>query len=283
MRSATSTSRWRQVLAWVGVAFLVASTVVLLGWRVHGGRWVRVETASMGTTAPVGSLLWVAPVRFEDLHRGDLINFTPPGVHGTTYTHLIRAVNPDGTLSTQGKITAPDPWRLSRSDVVGKVVLRWKGVGWLVLAAPILLFGGLLVGTVATKLRDRDLRLPVAVVGGSLVVVVALVIYRPLTQADQLSFVPTGHGVRATYVSTGLLPVRIRASGGTQVVLRDGEVGSVRSTTPSHQGNRSRYAVAVAPALPRTLWILLIALCFLPACGRALSEMLQRWRRPATT
>lgn len=263
---ATGAGRGRAILAWLGVGFLVATTVVLIGWRVHGGRWVRVETPSMGTTAPVGSLLWVEPVRYRDLRRGDLITFTPPGSPGTTYTHLIRSVNRDGTLSTQGRITAPDPWRLTQADVVGKVVMRWPGVGWVVLAAPVLLLGTVLVVTVAGRVRDRDLRLPVVVVGGSLVLVAALVIYRPLTRADQISFVPAGHGARATYVATGILPVRISASGGTAVVLHDGQVGAVSTNAPTRDsGHSSRYSVTVSPALSLIWWMALILACFVPA------------------
>jgi signal peptidase I len=263
----------RRAGAWVVVALLVGFTVVLVGWRLHGGRWVRVETPSMGTTAPVGSLLWVEPVDFATLRKGDLITFTPPDRGATTYTHLVRAVNDDGTVSTQGRITAPDPWRIDRAHVVGKVVLVWPGVGWLVLAAPILVIGGLLVALTASRLRDADLRLPVAVVGGSVVLVVALVVHRPLTRAEQMSFVPVGNGARATYVSTGLLPVRVRAAGGAQVVLHDGEVGAVTTTgetgVPVADGTRHRYAVRVDPALPLSWWFVLVGACFLPALVRA--------------
>jgi signal peptidase I len=273
MRSPRSQARgWRAVFVWAGVVFLVTTTVVLVGWRVHGGRWVRVETPSMGTTAPVGTLLWVAPVRYTDLRPGDLITFSPPGAHGTTYTHLVRAINSDGTISTQGRITSPDPWRIGPGNVVGKVVLRWRGVGWLVLGAPVLLLGGLAVSAIAGRVRDRDVRVAVAVVGGSLVIVTAFVLYRPLTQADQMSFVPVGHGVRATYVSTGLLPVRVSAAGGTHVVLHDGEVGSVRSTRPASGSGANRYAVSVVPAVPTSWWVLLIALCVLPAVGRGIGD-----------
>lgn len=273
--------RGRAFLVWLGVGFLIATTVVLIGWRVHGGRWVRVETPSMGTTAPVGSLLWVAPVRYQDLRRGDLITFTPPGSSGTMYTHLIRAVNPDGTLSTQGKITAPDPWRLPRANIVGKVVMRWRYVGWLVLAAPVLLFGAVAVTTTASRVRDRDLRLPVLVVGGSLVLVAALVIYRPLTRADQISFVPVGHGARATYVATGILPVRVSAAGGTAIVLRDGQVGSVRSSRPAAGGGHRRYSVTVSPSLSLIWWMALVAACFTPAVARMVGGLRARGARRA--
>ncbi|MFL6154534.1 MAG: S26 family signal peptidase, partial [Marmoricola sp.] len=131
----------RRIAAWAGVVVLLAFTAGLAGWRISGGSWVRVETPSMGTRAPVGTLLWIKPVAFDSLRPGDLITFTPPGTHGVTYSHEVKKVFPDGTLSTQGRITAPDPWRIGPHDIVGKAVMRWRGVGWLVLAAPVLVIG----------------------------------------------------------------------------------------------------------------------------------------------
>ena len=267
----------RRVAAWAGVAVLLALTVVLAGWRISGGTWVRVETPSMGTRAPVGTLLWVKPVEFKSLQRGDLITFTPPGAHGVTYSHQVRSVNADGTISTQGRITAPDPWRLHADDVVGKAVLRWPGVGWLVLAAPVLLLGGALVGLVVTRLRNREARMPMAVVGASLVIVTALVVYHPLTRADRLSFVPDGSGARATYVSTGLLPVRLDAKGAEPVVLADGEVGSVLAKQPTGVAAGHQFTVSVRPAVPFGWWVALICCCFVPG----LAATLRRRRGPA--
>src|SRR5690348_5650315 len=109
----------RRMLAWAGVLVLVTITVALVGWRVHGGRWVRVETPSMGTEAPVGTLLWVAPVDPSTLRSGDLITFRAPR-NGAIYSHLVETVHADGTLSTRGRISAVDPWRLPPEAVVGK-------------------------------------------------------------------------------------------------------------------------------------------------------------------
>ncbi len=53
-------------------------------WFATGGRWLIVETPSMGRSAPVGTLLWVEPV--HDLHVGDVISFHPPGEPKITYT-----------------------------------------------------------------------------------------------------------------------------------------------------------------------------------------------------
>lgn len=254
----------RRIAAWAGVAVLLAITVVLAGWRVHGGRWVRVETPSMGTRAPVGTLLWVKPVPFDSLRPGDLITFTPPGSKGVTYSHEVKKVYPDGTLSTQGRITAPDPWRIGRADVVGKTVMRWPGVGWLVLAAPVLLLGGALVASVVSRLRNRDARLPIAIVGASLVIVTALVVYRPLTRAERLSFVPAGSGARATYVSTGMLPVKLAAKGAHPVVLSDGQVGSVLAEHATGVESGKQFSVSVRPAVPFDLWLGLVVCCFVP-------------------
>jgi len=252
-----STRRWA---AWAGVALLVAATVLLSGWYLQGGRWVRVETPSMGTQAPVGTLLWVRPTTFTDLREGDLITFHPPG-STLTYSHLVAEVNEDGTLATQGRISARDPWRLGPEDVVGRVVMRWKGIGWLLEAAPVLGAGAFLVALVVSRLRDRESRVPVAVVGSAVVLAAALSIYRPLTRAEQLSFEPVDGGARATYVSTGLLPLRLTEPGGNAVVLDDGEVGSVMSTSADGR----RFEVSLGPRIPWSWWVALVGCCFVPA------------------
>jgi hypothetical protein len=268
----------RRAAAWCGVAVLIAFTVALIGFRMQGGRWVRVETASMGTEAPVGTLLWIRPTDFDSLRPGDLITFHPPGRHDLTYSHLVHTVNADGTLSTQGRITAPDPWKIAPEDLIGKVVMRWPGAGWVLLAAPVLVPGALLVLLLVRRIRDRDLRLPVAVVGGALVVVVALVAYRPLTQAEQLSFVPVDQGARATYVSTGLLPLRLTARGADPVILRDGQVGSVVARKQPHAEGHSRFAVTLHPHIPFGWWVALVGLCFAPALTRPLSQLVRQPR-----
>jgi len=254
----------RRLAAWAGVALLLALVAVLAGWRISGGSWVRVETPSMGTRAPVGTLLWIKPVAFDSLREGDLITFTPPGAHGVTYSHEVRSINPDGTLSTQGRITAPDPWRIRASDVVGRAEMRWPGVGWLVQALPVLVLGAALVAVVAGRIRNRDARFPVAIIGASLVIACALVAYRPLTRAERISFVPDGSGARATYVSTGLLPVRLAAVGVPGVVLRDGQVGSVLTEHATGVQAGRQFTVSVRPSIPFGWWVVLVLACFVP-------------------
>lgn len=247
---------------WTLLALVLAGMLAAGAWRVHGGRWERVETPSMGTVAPVNTLLWVEPVDVTSLRVGDFITFHPPGRPDVTYSHRIAVVHEDGTLGTKGEISSADPWRLSRQDVVGKVVMRWKGVGWLVVAAPVLIVGGVVVWFLAWLLGGGRWRLPVAVVGSALVLSVAITLYRPLVGVDQLAFRPVEAGAKGTYVSTGLLPVRVQAHGGPHVDLADGEVGTVLVHRPDRDG---RYRIDLHPRIPFWWWVMLIGSCFVPA------------------
>ena len=254
--------RWRRVLA---AAVAVVALGGCLGWRADGGTWVHVESPSMGTAAPVGSLLWVGEVDPARLEAGDLITFHAP--NGGTYSHRVLTRYDDGTLATKGDLPGPDPWRTDPADVVGEVRATWPGVGWLVVAAPLLLPGIALVQLVRGLVR-RDRRLPVTMVLGAVVVSVVLAVYRPLVGAEQVAFVPAGGGARATYVGTGLLPVRLHAegAGGESVVLRAGEVGSVDVRSTGADGD---FRVGLEPDLPRWWWLAVTLGCLTPAAVAA--------------
>ena len=131
-------------------------------WWLDGGRWQRVSDPSMGTAAPVGTLLWVRPADFATLRVGELVTFHPPGRHDVTYTHRVYSRDGDGTVRTKADLDAPDPWRLSKSDIVGKVAMRWWGIGWLVKAAPVLLAGAEVITMLKTQkfeINDSSLQL----------------------------------------------------------------------------------------------------------------------------
>lgn len=244
---------------------LLAATLALLLWagtfRLVGGEWARVETPSMGTVAPVGTLLWISPVDVDDLAPGDFVSFHPPGHADVTYSHLVDVVHPDGTIGTTGVISGADPWRLSQSEVVGEVTRVSRGLGWVVQAAPVLLLG-LAVGGLLVTVTPRQVRAGVSVLVASLTLTAVLVVYEPLMGADQLAFEPVPSGARATYVSTGLLPVRVETPSGDEVVLRPGEMGTVISTDADTRG---QYPVDVSPALPGWFWWALVLGCFAPA------------------
>jgi hypothetical protein len=113
-------------------------------------------------------------------------------------------------------------------------------------------------------------------VGASVVLAIAVCVYRPFTRADEVAFRPDPQGARATYVSTGLLPVRLEAEGGRSVRLADGAMGSV--VVPGRAGQR-RFEVRLSPAVPWRFWVVLVAVCFVPALSSAAYR--RRARPPA--
>lgn len=256
-----------RAISWATCVVLVGFVLVCLAWRLEGGRWERVESPSMGTVAPVGTLLWVKPVPYASLRPGEFISFRPPGTHGVTYSHRVLRRNADGTISTKGVIPGPDPWRLHAGDVVGAVRMRWSGVGWLVAAAPVLLVGALAVGALCLALQRRW-RVPAAVLLGSVVLTGAITWQHPFVGAEQIAFAPAASGgADATYVGTGLLPVRLQAYRGAHVDLRDGQVGTVHVTAVDSHG---RLRVTLRPAVPLWWWLVLVGACFVPALWSAL-------------
>jgi hypothetical protein len=73
-----------RAVSWAACLVVASFLVVCVVWRAEGGRWERVESPSMGTVAPVGTLLWVKPADFAALRPGDFISFRPPGTRGVT-------------------------------------------------------------------------------------------------------------------------------------------------------------------------------------------------------
>lgn len=261
----TTRGSLRLVLNAAALVVVFAALACCAVFRLGGGHWERVETPSMGTTAPVGTLLWVEPVDPADLQVGDIVSFRKPGVtDGPVFSHRIAEVHDDGTFGTAGDLSGADAWVVAPADVVGRVVHVWKGVGWLVLSAPILLLGGLLVAGLVAVVR-RTAKLPVAVVGASLVIAAVLVVHQPLTGAQLLGVEQGDGAATATYVSTGLLPIDLSTSSGDSVTLSPGEDGQVTARATEDR----RVEVDLQSHVPLWFWTLLIALCFSPALGSA--------------
>lgn len=256
--------RWsHRVAAMLGLALVVGFVGFCTVWRIEGGTWQRVESPSMGTRAPVGSLLWTLPVDVDQLRVGDFITFHPPGRPSATYSHLVRQRLADGTVTTHGLISGSDPWRLTDRDIVGKVRMTWPGVGWVVAAAPILVAGIVIIGVVCS-LAARRWRLPAAIVLAAVILAVAIMVYRPLLDAEQIAARPdSAGGADGTYVGTGLLPVRIEAiRDHSELELRTGEVGTVHVPKPDQD---NRFRVRLSPDVPIWFWIGMVVACFLPA------------------
>jgi hypothetical protein len=256
--------RRAHALQLVALALVLVALALCVWFRATGGRWERVESPSMGTTAPVGTLLWTRPVATGELRVGDIVSFRQPDrVDGPVYSHRVREVEPDGSFRTRGDLSGDDQWLVTPDLVVGKVVWVVPAAGRLVQAAPVLVIGGLVTAGVVALVR-RGRRLPLAMLGASFTLAAAIVVYQPLVGAQLLSTEPSdGGGMRSTYVSTGLFPVSVSTPGGDHVVLSAGEAGTVDATRPVE----GRLTVDLGPAVPPWFWLALVALSFAPAVG----------------
>lgn len=267
--------RLRRLLLEAAVITLVA----LAMWWVHGGRWMHVDSPSMGTAAPVGSLLWVVPGDYDRLEPGDLITFRAPGGRAGVYTHRVIERTPGG-LRTQGDLTSPDPWVVAPEDLVGEVRMTWRGVGWLVVCAPVLVPGGVLA-LALTRLLPVRRRRAAALVLAAGVAATAIVVYRPLVGVERIGQREVPGGSAVSFVGTGLLPVRVGApdpadpgafAPGRSTVVHAGEVGTVRVVGDAG----GRVPLQVRQAVAWWVWALVAASCLLPGLSALLR---QRGRR----
>jgi hypothetical protein len=234
--------------------------VVLAVWLLHGGRLYVVESPSMGTRAPVGSLVAVSPATVSQLRVGDVVTVRPAG-RNDVWTHQVRAIHADGTLSTSGRISGTDPWRIDDEQLVGRAHVL-KGLGWLVKAAPLLLVSTGVIVLVLRRVRRR-LRLPLGIIGASAALSAAVVVFHPLQGAEQLQLVARSGGAVGSWVNTGLLPLRLAPlSGEPDQVIAAGEVAHFRFTHPAEGG---RYGVRLSPEVPWLLWLGIVGGFLLPA------------------
>jgi hypothetical protein len=249
---------------------VTAVTIVALGfavfvgaWAVTGGRWLIVKTPSMGAAGPVGTLLWVQPTSLASVHVGEVIAFHPPFSTSETYSHRVVAINANGTLTTKGDINgSTDPWQVHRSQLVGRVAMRWWGIGWLVRAVPILVTGGLLLAVVVRFLLAPRWRPPAVIAGCGLILAVATYLLKPLVRAVLISFAKAPGGARATFVGTGLLPLRMSGQGAGHVEMGDGHVASLLVTRHDKAGH---FAVHLGVHLSPWWWVVVVLACFSPA------------------
>ena len=230
---------------------LAAGALVVLGlavaaiWWLTGGRWMIVATPSMGRAAPVGTLVFTEHVSAAQVHVGDIISFHSPINPAQTYTHRVVSIDVAGGLHTKGDINGGnDPATLHDADLIGKVVARWWGIGWLLRALPFLLVGGLVLWFATRRWVSAQWRAPIRVFGGSLLIAIAGWLLRPFVNMVQFASVQTAHGVDLTLVSTGLLPIRVTGTGGDHVDLIDGQIGAVAASgTPGPHGYQFTSAV----------------------------------------
>ncbi|BBH18605.1 hypothetical protein Back2_28920 [Nocardioides baekrokdamisoli] len=248
---------WVRIVGWIVLAGVVGMLLFAGVWRVSGGRLEVVRSPSMGTVAPVGSLIWTRPVDVASLKVGDFISFHPPGAPNVTYSHRVWSINGDGTVSTKGVIPAVDPWKLRDTNLVGRVEMTWPGVGWLVVCAPIFFVAAIVIAATRRLLR-RKWRLAATLVMVALAIDIALVWHKPLLNGELVASHAARTGGEASFVSTGLMPLRVTAVGGSSVVLASGEVGTVSTDV---KGSDGEYHVHLDAAISWWFWVLLVLGC----------------------
>jgi signal peptidase I len=254
-------TRGRTALVWAATLLITAFVVVALLFHVGGGRWFIVQTPSMGTFAPVGTLVLTTPLNIEDARVGDVISFHPSTAPTETYTHRVVAIAEDGTLSTRGDINgAPDPWQTMQHDLVGKVTTAIPGLGWLVKGLPMLAGGTALVVLLTRLVSSPTRRASLRILGSSLVTSLTVFVFRPLVGIVVLQAAVSGENTEVTVVSTGLLPIRAASDNGTHVDLVSGQVGKV--LVPPH--DNAFYGVYSSLHLPIWGWVVFVLLCAIP-------------------
>ncbi|MGH9120936.1 MAG: S24/S26 family peptidase [Acidimicrobiales bacterium] len=238
----------------------LAVTVLAVGWRVTGGTWYLVESPSMGTAAPVETLLLDRPP--GRIAVGELVTFHPPA-SDQTFTHRVVAILANGGVKTKGDAnSSADGWVLTPSDIVGVVDARLWYVGWVIRALPVLAVGGFVVWLLTRYLVRAPGRPVARVVGLVVVAALAVVIVKPLVGYTVVTLNKGDGHAYGTVVSTGLLPIEVRSPGGTHIYLADGQVGTVM--TPLVAGVH-HYRVDITPHW--TLWWVLSigVICLSPA------------------
>lgn len=246
----------RRAVVAIGVTLLVVLGIGA-AWAA-GLRVFVVESPSMGAAAPVGSL--VVGRSGDDPVVGDLVTFHAPGAGATPYTHRIVAVSSTG-FRTRGDINgAADPWTVAPSQVIARAQAVVPGVGWLLKAAPVLLvalviaqLAGLFVRGPARRwsLRTAALAVGVAFISWTM---------RPFSGFVLLSSAAADEGMRATVVSTALLPIRVSAVGGGHADLVSGQVGHLLMP----RGANGHVTMSAQLDLDPLGWVLIALVCLLP-------------------
>lgn len=245
----------RRVALVVALACVLAVLAGAVGWRVSGGRWMNVETGSMGTTAPVGTLVLTRPTTIDHLRVGDVVSFRPPTRGAPVYTHRIVAIS-DGVVTTRGDANAiNDPFRTTSAQLVGRVVAMLWPVGWLLQLVPWTLLLCAICWLATHRMRPRR-RIPVRYAGIWLSVSIAGLIVRPWVRMEQTSTIVESGRVGARVVSTGILPILVTAQKGSSVQLNAGQSGTVSSAVVDAQGR----VPLTAAAHPTGWWLLAIVL-----------------------
>jgi signal peptidase I len=257
----TRSIRRGTIAIWAGSLVMIAVVGAILLFQLSGHRYFIVQTPSMGETAPVGTLVLDSPATVAKLAVGDIISFHPPTSPKQVYTHRIVAISDAGGITTRGDINGvDDPWVVTNADLIGEVTTILPHVGWVIRAIPLLLVGSVFVWFATRLLRSPTRRAAFRISGLSFVVAGTVAILHPFVKVVLLTAVADHKGAHATIVSTGMLPVRVKAVDGSHVDLVSGQVGHITAQAAAH----ANYQIGTTLNLPIWGWAIFFAVCSIP-------------------
>jgi hypothetical protein len=231
-------------------------------FSLSGGRWFDIRTPSMGEAAPVGSLILTSPVqRLSELRAGDVIAYNDGDGEGRVVTHRVVAIGLT-SVTTRGDInSANDPNPVILGQIRGRQIAAVVGAGWLLRAVPFVATATVLLALLTVRVKDWLHRRAVWVVGESLALAVVVLVVHPLVGVQEVARSPRSGSLAMTFVSTGLLPVRVSADSGAHADLTAGQVGTVESTAARSDG---RFWFVPALHLDWGGWTLLLLAASVP-------------------
>jgi signal peptidase I len=231
------------------ILLVVGVFAVLFG---SGYRIFVVQTPSMGTVAPVGTL--VAVRAQATYHVGDIVTYER---NTRSYTHRIVDITEQGFI-TKGDINgATDALPVQPNEIVGLVTFHAPYVGFLVQGLPWIILGWAIVYGVTLLPRVRpSWRWQIRFIGWSLVVSIVALWTRPWVNLVMMGYLPSGDGVAMHLVNTGVFPVKVLGT-----VLQSGQDAVVQQNVADASGH---YTVIPQLALTAGWFLPLLAICLTP-------------------
>jgi hypothetical protein len=228
--SSARSGNTRGILPLVVLGAVVLAVAAVLGWNLSGGRLLVMGSPSMCPTVCVGSLVADRPLQGA-VHVGELITFHPPSTRTETYTHEVSHIFANGMIQTRGAADPEhDPWLITRSDIVGRVVFSVWELGWLLKALPLFAVGVLFWVTARPWIGERTRR---SWDRGWMTVLTVLPLWvlHPLVSATVISTTFNlphhRHWASDTVVNTGILPLSFHAAKGQVVHVSSTGLGHV--------------------------------------------------------
>ena len=240
------------------ILLVVGVVATLFG---SGYRLFVVATPSMGTVAPVGTLVAVHP---EAAYRvGDIVTYERKN---RSYTHRIVDITDQGYI-TKGDINdATDALPVQPDEVVGLVTVRLRYAGFLLQGLPWILIGCAVVYVITLLPRVRQSwRWQIRFIGWSLVLSAVMLWFRPWGNLVLMGYNASGDGVAMHLVSTGIFPVKVLGT-----VLQSGQDAVVQQNVMDSSG---RYTVIPQLALTPGWFLLLLAICLTPMLASLLIKV----------